>query len=76
MLQYQLHEYKSGFCFKRKYNLNRNLLSIKISHELEAETSFIKEKTNKNFDKLIDKCVKLKFKYKEIQLLQRKKGYL
>ena len=54
-LQYKLHEYKLGFCFKRKYNLNRNLLSIAISPKsckLEAESSFIS-----NFDKLIDKCV-------------------
>ena len=79
MLQYQLHEFKSGFCFKRKYNLNRNLLSIEITPKLEAESSFVREKktkkkkTNKNFDKLIDECVRPKFKYKEIQILQRKK---
>ena len=78
VLQYQLHEYKSGFCFKRKYNLNHNLFSIEISHELEAESSFIGEEKNKNSVKLIDKCVRLKFKYKEIQIhvLQEKKGYL
>ena len=70
MLQYQLHGYKSGFCFKKKYNINHNLLSIEISNG--AESSFIREK-KKNFDKLIDKCVRLKFKYKDIQILQRKK---
>ena len=48
MLQHQLHEYKSGFCFQRKYNLNSKLLSIEISHELEAEPSFIREKRTGN----------------------------
>ena len=59
MLQYQLHEYESGTCFKRKYNINRNVLSNEISHELEAESSLIREKKNKIFDKLIDKCVRI-----------------
>ena len=48
VLQYQLHEYKSGFCFQRKYNLNSKLLSIEISHEQEAEPSFIREKRTGN----------------------------
>ena len=57
----------------RKYNLKRSLLSIELSPKLEAWSSLIREK---NADKLIDMCVRLKFKYKEIQILQRKKGYL
>ena len=47
VLQYQLLE-KIGFCLKRKYNLYRNLLSNKLSPKLEAESSFIREKKNKN----------------------------
>ena len=73
VLQYQLHEYKSGFCLNRNYNLNRNLLSIEISPILETESSLIREIKNKNFYKLIDKCLRFKFKYKGIQILQRKK---
>ena len=42
-------------------------------YQLEAEPSFIGKKTHKNFDKLIDLCVTPKSKYKEIQILQRKK---
>ena len=50
----------SGFCLKRKYNLNRNLLSIEISLN----------------PVLLDKCARLKFKMQKNQILQRKKGYL
>ena len=44
VLQCQLHDYKSGFWFMRKYNLKRNLLSIELSPKLEAESSFIRKK--------------------------------
>ena len=71
MLPYQLYDYKCGFCFIKQYNLRFNSLSIELTPKLEAESSFIRKK---NADKLIDKCVRLKFKYKEIQILQRKKG--
>ena len=67
VLQYQLHEYKSGFCFQRKYNLNSKLLSIEISHELEAEVLLEK---NEQEILIVNKCVK--FKYKDIRILQEK----
>ena len=47
MLQYKLQEQIEILCFKRKYNLNRYLLSNKLSHKLEAESSFIREKTTR-----------------------------
>ena len=43
---------------------------------MEAESSFITEKNTQELNKLLDKCTSLKFKYKEIQLLQRKKDNL
>ena len=64
VLQHQLHDYKSGFWFMRKYNLKRNLLSIELSPKLGAKPSFIRK--NYNAGKLIEKCVRLIFKYKYI----------
>ena len=52
--------------------LRKNTILIIIyclsKYQMGAESSFIREK-KKNFDKLIDKCVRLKFKYKDIQIL-------
>ena len=47
----------SGFCFKIKYNLNRNLLSIEISLN----------------PVLLDKCARLKFKMQKKSNITKKK---